>query len=52
MMTFMKGRFTYAVAGAMVVLGLVGYLTNTIEGEFATLLITNGLAAFGIRRAI
>jgi len=52
MQNFMKGYLTYVLAGLMVALGVLGFLTGMIDHEQALTMIWAGLAVFGLRRAI
>lgn len=51
-MTLAKGKVTYISAGALVVFGLLGLALGQLEAEEATQIILNGVAVFGLRRAV
>jgi len=51
-LTFLKGKLTYFVAGVIVVWAFVGYFSGNHDWEAASKLLFEGLAVFGIRRAI
>lgn len=52
MMTFLKGKFTYIMAGVAVLYGAYAYSSGMLDHETSLQIIWAGLTVFGVRRAI
>lgn len=50
--TFLKGRFTYSVAGLSIIWALFGATQDYITVDAASVIISTAFSAIGIRRAI